>query len=294
MRRRSSAWGDCVLRAILTGLALLSPSALAAQADKDAIVITGVVGSIGGGGGALAKDGTWTGSFNLVVWRQGDGPIQQRTLRVEIPNQKDSQLARWASIFPARTLVRFAIEAPVQTGEFLDWAQLRAPLKAKPAPDLLEAADPILNPPGFSDPEFGEFAADTTFPEWLVQQRDWMGQSVRLVLDLETEENGVRADPHKAIETLRTLWNEREAWDARIREAIAKEYYSIWLENWREDAEPMLDREAFKRRFIFDEPSVRADGSFGFYYGDDNLFWGHSMSVSYDPETDELHVTMVG
>ncbi len=283
-----------MLRTILTGLALLFPSGVAAQADKEAIIITGVVDTLGGGSGALEKDGTWTGSFHLIAWHQNDGPIQERTLRVEIPNQRESQLDWWAYIFPARALVRFAIEAPVELGEFQDVARLRAPLKAKAAPDLLAAAQRILHPPGFSDPEFGEFTPDTTFPEWLVQQRDWMGQSVRLVLDLETEENGVRADPEHAIATLRALWTEREAWDARIREAIAKEYYPVWLENWREESEPLLDREAFKRRFILDEPSVRADGSFGFYYGDDDLFWGHSMSVSYDPQTDELDVAMVG
>ncbi|MEM9310001.1 MAG: DUF2262 domain-containing protein [Pseudomonadota bacterium] len=283
-----------MLRTILTGLGLLSPSALAAQADKDAIIITGVVDSHGGGSGVFGHNGTWTGSFNLVVWRQDDGPIQRRTLRVEIPNQKDSQLDRWATIFPARKLVRIAIEAPVETGEFRDLARLRAPLEATPDPDLLAAADPILNPPAFVDLEFGEFTPDTTDPEILVQRRDWLGRRVELMLDLGTEKNGVRADPAEAIETLRAVWTELEAWDARIREAIAKEYYPLWLEEWRQESEPLLDREAFKRRFRLSESIVHAHGSFGFYYEDDDLFGGHAMAVNYDPQADELDVVMVG
>lgn len=288
-----------MLRRLLAAFALLSPTALMAQADKDAIIITGVVDGVGGGGGVqMQGQPTWTSSVHLVAWResgpQGEGPVRTEQLRIEIPDQRQDQLEKWGAVFPARSLVRFAIRAPVREVNGRAFAELRAPLPRAEDAELLAAADAILNPPPITDPDFGTFTSDTTFPQWFKQKREWQGRAVNVTLMLDYAGPPEPDAPQQALATLRGVWEKREEWDARMREAIAEGYYQNWLDNWRDENEPVISREAFKARFVLDDLSFAPDGSFSITYGDDDLFWGHGMSVSYDPQTDALHAEMFG
>ncbi len=288
-----------MLRRVLAALALLAPSALMAQADKDAIVITGVVDGAGGGGGFQVQgQSTRTSSVHLVAWResgpQGEGPVRTEQLRIEIPDQRQDQLEKWGEIFPARSLVRFAIRAPVREVNGRAFAELRAPLPRAEDAALLAAADAILNPPPIVDPQFGTFTSDTTFPQWFKQKREWQGREVSVTLMLDYAGPPGPDAPQQALANMRGVWEKREEWDARMREAIAEGYYQIWLDNWRDENEPVIDREAFKARFVLDDLSFAPDGSFSIMFSDGDLFWGHGMSVSYDPQTGALHAEMFG
>jgi hypothetical protein len=288
-----------VLRRIAAALVLLTPSALMAQADKDAIVITGVVDGIGGGG-ASQKQGekTWTGSVHLVAWRvtgpKGEGPISTETLRVEIPDQRDSDLAKWEAVFPPRTLVRFAIREPLREENGRKLAILRAPLPRTYDAALIAAADPVLNPPPLVDPEFGTFIPDRQFPEWLRLRRDWLGREINVTLRLDYEGPPASDARQRALTHLRSVWERRAEWDARLRETIAAEYYDVWRDSWRDEDEPEIDRETFKARFVLEDASISPGGSLAFTFADDDLFWGHAMAVHYDPETGDLYAEMFG
>ena len=284
-----------MLRHILATLALAAPSALMAQADKDAIIVTGVVDAIGGGGGFKDQGQKgWTSSVHLVAWREGEGPIRTDTLRVEIPDQRQSDLAKWAAVFPPRTLVRFAIRAPLREEQSRALAVLRAPLPRPEDAALLAIAEPILNPPPLTDPAFGTFVPDRQFPQWFRQKRAWLGREIDVVLTLDYAGPPGPDAPAQALAHLRSVWDRSGEWDARIREAIAAEYYEIWTDNWRDADKPAVDRETFKARFVLEDVSISPDGSFTFTFGDDDLFWGHGMMVSHDPETGELHAEMFG
>lgn len=284
-----------MLRRLIAGLALLSPSALMAQADKDAIVITGVVDGIGGGGGVKSRgETTWTSSVDLIAWREGGGPIRTDTLRVEIPEQREGDLAKWGSVFPARKLVRLAIRDAVREENGRAVATLRAPLPAIEDAALIAAADPLLNPPPIIDPQFGTFTSDPQFPQWFKQTREWQGREVSVTLTLDHAGPPGPDAPQQALSTMRGVWEKREEWDARMREAIAAAYYEVWLDNWRDENVPVIDRETFKARFVLDDLSFAPDGSFNIMFGDGDLFWGHGMSVSYDPQADALYAEMFG
>jgi hypothetical protein len=288
-----------VLRRILAALALFAPSALMAQADKDALIVSGVVDGIGGGG-ASQKQGekTWTSSVHLVAWRvtgpEGKGPIRTETLRVEIPDQRDSDLAKWEAVFPPRALVRFAIREPLREENGRMLAILRAPLPRIDDAALIAAADPLLNPPPLEDPVFGTFTPDRQFPAWLRQRRDWLGREINVTLQLDYEGAPGPDARERALAHLRRLWEHRAEWDARAREAIAADSYDIWRDNWRDENTPEIDRETFKVRFILEEASVSPGGSMTFTFADDDLFWGHAMAVHYDPETGALSAEMFG
>lgn len=284
-----------MLRRILTAFALLTPSALLAQAGKDAIIVTGVVDAVGGGGGFQDQGQKgWTSSVTLVVWREGGGPIRTDALRVEIPDQRQSDLAKWEAVFPPRTLVRLAIRAPVREDQGRAVATLRAPLSATDDAALIAAADPILNPPPLVDPVFGTFAPNSQLPQWLRQRRAWLGREVEVTLELDYNGPPAPDARERALGHLRAAWEQREQWDARMREAIAAEYYEVWRDNWRDESAPDIDRETFKARFLLDDAAFTPEGNISFTYSDDDLFWGHAMMVHYDPATGEIYAEMFG
>ncbi len=288
-----------MLRRVLAAFALLTPAALMAQTDKDAIIITGVVDGIGGGGGSQKQgEKTWTSSVHLVAWRvtgsEGEGPIRTERLRVEIPDQREGSLSKWQAVFPPRTLVRFAVRAPLREENGRMLAILHAPLPGIADAALIAAADPLLNPPPLDDPEFGTFTPDRQFPEWLRQRRDWLGREINVILLLDYEGPPAPDARQRALAQMRKLWEEPAQWDARLRETIAADYYDVWRDNWRDENEPAIDRETFKARFILEDASVSPGGSLTFTFADDDLFWGHAMAVHYDPETGELYAEMFG
>lgn len=285
-----------VLRSLISGLTLLTPSTLLAQVDDDAIVITGVVDAVGGGGGSKAKgEENWTSSFHLVAWRiDGSEEIKQRELRVEIPDQSEQSLSKWASVFPSRTLVRFAIRAPVMPGQYRDLAVLRAPLPTKPDPQIEAIAHAILNPPPYTDPIFGVFMPTETFPNVLERKHDWLGQNVTLSLSLDADGPKAPESARECSQHLLRLWENRESWDVRIRAKIADDYYDVWLDGWREEGEAIITREEFAARFVLEAVDVSPSGFSSMIFGDDDLFWGHGMSVTYVPESDTLDVSLFG
>lgn len=284
-----------MLRRLLAAFALLTPSALMAQADEQAIIITGVVDGVGGGGGFQdLGEKRWTSAVQLVAWREGDGPIRTDALRVEILGQRQSELGKWGAIFPPRTLVRLAIREPVHEKNGRAVAILRTPLPRVDDAALIAAADPILNPPPISDPDLGTFVSDPTFTEWFRQRRDWLGREIDVVLTLDYAGPPGPDAPAQALATLHGVWESREEWDERVRETIAADYYNIWRDNWRDENASEVVRETFKTRFRLEEAAFAPDGSFTFTFGDDDLFWGHGMMVSYDPATDTLHAEMFG
>ena len=259
-------------------------------------MITGVVDAVGGGGGSKAKgEENWTSSFHLVAWRrEGSDKIKERELRVEIPDQTQQSLGKWASVFPARTLVRFAIRAPVEPGEYRDLAVLRAPLPTKPDPQIEAIAHAILNPPPYTDPVFGVFTPSETFPDILGRKHEWLGQNVALSLSLDADGPKTPESAQECSRHLLKLWENRESWDARIRAKIADEYYDVWLDGWRKEGEAIITRDEFASRFTLQSVDVSPSGFFSMMFGDDDLFWGHAMSVTYFPESDTLDVSLFG
>lgn len=285
-----------MLRSLISALALLTPAGLLAQIDDSAIVISGVVDAIGGGSGLKAQgDESWTGSFHLVAWRlEGSAKIEERVLRVQIPDQTQQSLKNWEAIFPPRTMVRFSIREPVRPGEYRDLAVLRALLKAKPDPKLEAIAYEILNPAPYTDPIFGVFTPSEYFPEHFERKHQWLGQSVTLSLTLDADGPQTPESAAQCSQHLHALWETREQWDARIRAAIAEEYYETWVNGWRKEHEPVISPQEFASRFTLENVSVSPSGGFSMMFGDDDLFWGHGMSVDYFPEDDSLGVALFG
>ena len=291
------------LSAILIGLLSLMAVPANAQEQSTPIIIRGVVDARGPASYIEQGDTHWRGVAHLVAWRvegqdgpdgNSDGEVRQHPLRVEMPKMDESNAADFQLGFTKRTLVRFSIRGPIKPGEMHDLAIFGETLALKPDAELRTIADARLNPLPFVDAQFGTFTPDWTFPEWLKQERAWLGRDVTISLTLDV--NGPpKADAAKrAVETMRGFWEKREAWDAHMIEAIADEYYDVWLKNWRGEGEPVKSRDAFKQHFKIEELSFYPDGAMSALYSDGDLFAGHGMAVDYDADTDSLYVSLFG
>lgn len=68
--------------------------------------------------------------------------------------------------------------------------------------------------------------------------------------------------------------------DKKARKCASDELLKTKNESWLEEDEAPLTADEFMKRLLLTEAVVDHDGSVIFWYEDDDMFWGHSISVS--------------
>lgn len=67
--------------------------------------------------------------------------------------------------------------------------------------------------------------------------------------------------------------------DNKARKCAADELLNTKNDSWLEEGEDPLNAEEFMERLILTKVEVDHDGSVIFWYEDDDMFWGHYVSV---------------
>ena len=126
----------------------------------------------------------------------------------------------------------------------------------------------------------------------------WMGKEIRVSLDIAIEN---KASWTRARNAMKKLAAEQEIWDKALRELAAKKLTELaneWLaDNDQTDRNPEKDpitEEEFGRRIILTEFSVSPGGSFTAWYEDDDMFWGHVVTVEGTLKRGPLRADMQG
>ena len=156
-------------------------------------------------------------------------------------------------------------------------------------PDLKAILEEQKKPVTFWEEGLGTFTLNRQV-DWFETELDWLGAEISLVFD--QDEN--RAD---CVMNAKALLADAAGWDRRVREYAADELLST-ANDWAgqmEDEEPQeITREQFVERMELESIEVRADGSFQFWFGDGDLFYGHSIWVSGDLENGPNDAAMEG
>lgn len=105
----------------------------------------------------------------------------------------------------------------------------------------------------------------------------------KIILFLEVDKN----DPKTwdtALENMKRFISELDARDSELRRFSAEsltELANDWLADSVEDDEEMqeITEADFAQRIDLHEIAVDAESSYTVYYGDDEMFWGHSIEV---------------
>lgn len=127
--------------------------------------------------------------------------------------------------------------------------------------------------------EIGTFILDRRI-DYFTAEVDWLGSQV--IVSFEQEEEP--SEMEKVRKVLQILIKNGEEWDQRIRNFAADELLET-ANDWAQDAEePPISREQFIMRMELDSIDVEPDGSFSFWFNDDDMFWGHVIHVQGDVE----------
>ncbi len=111
----------------------------------------------------------------------------------------------------------------------------------------------------------------------------WMGKEVRISLDVEIEK---KASWTRVTNVMKKLVADQETWDKSLRTLAARKLTALaneWLaDNDQTDRDPEKDpitEDEFARRILLTEFTVSPGGRFTAWYEDDDMFWGHVITV---------------
>ena len=111
----------------------------------------------------------------------------------------------------------------------------------------------------------------------------WLGKEVRISLDVDIEN---KATWTRARNVMKQLISGQEKWDQSLRTLAAQKLTALsneWLaDNDQTDRDPKIDpitEEEFARRILLTEFYVSPGGRFTAWYEDDEMFWGHVVTV---------------
>ena len=106
----------------------------------------------------------------------------------------------------------------------------------------------------------------------------WRGEQICLSLEVDAANEGTWADSRRAM---KAMLAEQDRWDGDMRASAARELTDLACE-WRESADeevPEITEESFARRIELRSIAMDADGSFSAYFDDDDMFFGHCVTV---------------
>ena len=125
--------------------------------------------------------------------------------------------------------------------------------------------------------ELGSFSFDTNV-NWYEGSIDWLDEKCNVYLNTDSDEKEII---EKYMEILRQLCSSTENWDKMVREFASKELTNLaneWQQEEDKEAEKITE-EVFRKRMIIDSIVIFDDGEVEFYFGDDDMFWGHTIVV---------------
>ena len=259
--------------------------AFAAQFAPEELTILAVTGANGFGGGRAGKEKLWRASIGLTAWMEEDSPDIHRGEFVLSTIADDQLLEHLQRRVPRDFIIKFKGRVS-EDGKGLLLLDLPEPAFD---PDLKAILEEQKKPVTFWEEGLGTFTLNRQV-DWFETELDWLGAEISLVFD--QDEN--RAD---CVMNAKALLADAAGWDRRVREYAADELLST-ANDWAgqmEDEEPQeVTREQFVERMELESIEVRADGSFQFWFGDGDLFYGHSIWVSGDLENGPNDAAMEG
>ncbi len=260
---------------------------LAAQFRPEELTILAVTGANGFNGNRAGKDKGWWASIGLTAWMEEDSPDIHRGEFVLSTIADD----RLLGFLRQRARPDFIIKFRGRVSE--DGRRLLLLDLPEPGfdPDLKAVLEEQKKPVTFWEKGLGTFTLNRQV-DWFETEVDWLGTGISLVFDQEEDRAG-------CIQNAKTLLAAAADWDRRVREYAADELVSLandWSQELGEEDEETseITREQFMERMELESIEVRGDGGFHFWFGDGDLFYGHSIQVSGDLEKGPNEAAMEG
>lgn len=232
--------------------------------------ILALTGPSGFGGGKVPAEKLWTASIGLAAWKRPGEKAQQGQGRLTLKADED-ELHRLQAEVKGNTVIRVKVRRgrDGDEGYFL----MAGPAVPASDPELEGILAELLKPVHYDDPRLGRFTLDRQV-NWFEAEVTWMGRPVNLSFDWDEDE--AMAD---SLRTAHRLFDDQAGWHGRILRQASDDLLELKNENWLDEDEAELDAEAFEACLELESIEVRPEGEFCFWFGDGDLFWGHSVTV---------------
>ena len=242
---------------------------------------------LAGGGGAGKRSGFWDVSHYFIAYVDCQtGALHTADGRIVYPvsdeqNDAGGILDRFRREAVYRLKARKKIPHVVTEGvtassqnQFLIVELLE---EEPPCPALEEVLADYRRPVVVVDEVLGELTLNKDL-DMFEGEVLWCGEQICVSLEVDAVNEGTWADASRAM---KAMLAEQDRWDGDMRASAARELTELACE-WRESADeevPEITEESFARRIELRSIAMDADGSFSAYFDDDDMFFGHCVTV---------------
>ena len=106
----------------------------------------------------------------------------------------------------------------------------------------------------------------------------WLGNKIKISLNVDKEN---RTTWTKARNAMKKLLAEQQKWDITMREYAASKL-TLLANEWQDEEDenaPDISEQDFAGRINIESISMTSGGNFSAYFNDDDMFWGHVVTV---------------
>ena len=236
--------------------------------------IRGVVAPPGAGGVAIPPEGRYTLHFTLDAWRDGAGTLHTDPLHVT-EKIDDAQLDDRLNQLVPYALASLRVRT-LGAGK----AEL---LEVRPEPPedaaLSARAAALQVPVTIEHPRFGTLTHDRGLGRYNGRAK-WQGRDIRLVLQALDDE---QRDAAFAVADI--FFRDQDLWAQRVVDRLLGEALPLKNDTWLQEGESPLTARSMLETIRLETIVLAGDGWFTFWYGDGDLFGGHSITVWGDTKS---------
>ena len=238
-----------------------------------------------GGGGSL-RNGFWEWDEYFLAYVDCEtGELHKEEGRIEFPVTDKENLPYHfedETIYKLRVREKLPEEVPNGALPIKNHFLVVEVLEKNVAcPELEEILAEYRKPIILQDDVLGELTYDKQIKSF-EGNIAWLGGKVHISLYVDKDnKSGIT----KAKKALKTMMSEQKKWDVDLRSFAAKKLTKLaceWAESDEEAAE--ITEESFAKRISLSSICMISGGSFSAHFDDDDLFFGHSITVCGSPK----------
>lgn len=242
---------------------------------------------LAGGGGAGKMNGFWDVSHYFIAYvdcqtgalHTGDGRIVYPVSDEESDAGGILDRFRREAVYrlKARKRIPHKIPEGVTASSQNQFLIVEVLEEDAPCPALEEVLAEYRRPVVLNDEELGELSLDKDL-DMFEGGISWRGEDIDISLEVDSSSEDTWT---AAVAAMKQMMTDRDRWDRDMRAFAARELTELACD-WRESADedvPEITEESFAQRIELTSIAMDPDGSFSAYFDDDDMFFGHCVTV---------------
>ena len=268
------------MRTWIASLLMLLPFGAAAHPQEEPVEIVGVVSGLGATASHSMGDPQWRGAVTLVAWRIAGGEVATGELYLTKPlGESGDATHSFTEAMPSQSTVRLRLAGPPErsgTGFRGEIAEILGPASDT---QLAAAAHAALNPAPYEHESLGTFIPWPRLPNIFRGETKWGGRTITVTLSGNRPAADRETLDDRAQTALAVLSRQDEI-ETSLKAALVREYYQLWLGEWRAPNEARLSEARWLARMQITGIHTYAEGTFEIEVADGGLFAGHVLVAS--------------